>query len=208
MGELALFYNSVLAIGAPLHVVPMSGWRRAMWLDEAGMPWVRPSPNLPYPQSALLYPSLVAFEGSNVSVGRGTDIAFQQFGAPWMDATRVAQLLKGRHLPGVDFVAGTFTPQNPTDTKYGGRTIPGVRIAVDDRNAVQSGQVAAAVLWAIDRANHDSLKIRQPTFDERFGSAAVRQAILSGTDPSRAMDGQKAPVAQFLNEARKFWLYQ
>ena len=208
MGELALFYNSVLAIGAPLHVVPMSGWHRAMWLDEAGMPWVRPSPNLPYPQSALLYPSLVAFEGSNVSVGRGTDIAFQQFGAPWMDATRVAQLLKGRHLPGVDFVAGTFTPQNPTDGKYGGRTIPGVRIAVDDRNAVQSGQVAAAVLWAIDRANHDSLKIRQSTFDERFGSAAVRHAILSGTDPSRAMDGQKAPVAQFLNEARKFWLYQ
>ena len=208
MGELALFYNSVLAIGAPLHVVPMNGWRRAMWLDETGMPWVRPSPNLPYPQSALVYPSLVAFEGSNVSVGRGTDIAFQQFGAPWMDATRVAQLLKERHLPGVEFVAGTFTPQNPTDGKYGGRTIPGVRIAVDDRNAVQSGQIAAAVLWAIDRANHDSLKIRQSTFDERFGSAAVRQAILSGTDPGRAMDGQKAPVAQFLNEARKFWLYQ
>ena len=208
MGELALFYNSVLGIGAPLHVVPMSGWRRAMWLDETGMPWVRPSPNLPYPQSALLYPSLVAFEGSNVSVGRGTDIAFQQFGAPWMDATRVAQLLKGRHLPGVEFVAGTFTPQNPTDGKYGGRTIPGVRIAVDDRNAVQSGQVAAAVLWAIDRANHDSLKIRQSTFDERFGSATVRQSILSGTDPGRAMDGQKAPVAQFLDEARKFWLYQ
>ena len=208
MGELALFYNSVLAIGAPLHVVPMSGWRRAMWLDETGMPWVRPSPNLPYPQSALLYPSLVAFEGSNVSVGRGTDIAFQQFGAPWMDATRVAQLLKGRHLPGVEFIAGTFTPQNPTDGKYGGRTIPGVRIAVDDRNAVRSGQVAAAVLWAIDRANHDSLKIRQSTFDERFGSATVRQAILSGTDPGRAMDGQKAPVAQVLDKARKFWLYQ
>jgi uncharacterized protein YbbC (DUF1343 family) len=208
MGELALFYNSVLAIGAPLHVLPMHGWRRALWLDETGMPWVRPSPNLPYPQSALLYPSLVAFEGSNVSVGRGTDIAFQQFGAPWMDAPRVAQLLKGRHLPGVEFVAGTFTPQNPTDGKYGGRAIPGVRIAVDDRNAVQSGQLAAAVLWAIDRANHDSLKIRQSTFDERFGSAAVRQAILSGADPGRAMDGQKAPVTQFLSEARKFWLYQ
>lgn len=208
MGELALFYNSVLAINAPLHVVPMSGWRRAMWLDEAGMPWVRPSPNLPFPQSALLYPSLVAFEGSNVSVGRGTDIAFQQFGAPWMDARRVAQLLNGRHLPGVQFVAGSFTPQNPTDSKYGGRTIPSVRIAVDDRNAVQSGQIAAAILWAIDRANHDSLKIRQPTFDERFGSTAVRQAILSGTDPQRAMDAQRGPVAQFVTEARRFWLYQ
>ena len=208
MGELALFYNSVLAINAPLHVVPMSGWRRAMWFDQTGLPWVRPSPNLPTPQSALLYPSLVAFEGSNVSVGRGTDIAFQQFGAPWMNAARVAQLLNGRHLPGVEFVVTSFTPQNPGDGKYGGRTIPGIRIAVPDRNAVQSGHVAAAILWAVDRANHDSLRLREPTFDERFGSAAVRQAILSGTDPGRAMDMQRVPVARFLDGARRYFLYQ
>ena len=208
MGELALFYNSVLRINAPLHVVPVKGWRRAMWFSETGLPWVKPSPNLPTPQSALLYPSLVAFEGSNVSVGRGTDIAFQQFGAPWMDAGRVAQLLNGRHLPGVEFVVDSFTPVNPGDGKYTGRRIPGVRIAVPDRNAVQSGQVAAAVLWAIDRANHDSLKLRQPTFDERFGSTAVRQMILSGTEPGKAMESQRGPVERFLAAARQFLLYQ
>jgi uncharacterized protein YbbC (DUF1343 family) len=208
MGELALFYNAVLGIDAPLHVVPMAGWHRAMWFDDTGLPWVKPSPNLPTLQSALLYPSLVAFEGSNVSVGRGTDIAFQQFGAPWMNAVRVAELLNARKLPGVEFVVDSFTPQNPGDGKYGGRRIPGVRIAVRDRNAVQSGHVAAAVLWAIDRADHDSLKLRQPTFDERFGSSAVRQAILSGTDPMRAMDLQRAPVARFLDGARRFLLYR
>ena len=208
MGELALFYNSVLAIDAPLHVVPMSGWRRGMWFDETGLPWVRPSPNLPTLQSALVYPSLVAFEGTNVSVGRGTDIAFQQFGAPWMNAARVAQLLNERHLPGVEFVVTSFTPQNPGDGKYGGRTIPGVRIAVPDRNAVQSGHVAAAILWAIDRANHDSLRIRPLTFDERFGSTAVREAILAGGDPGRAMDAERAPVARFLEDARRYFLYR
>jgi uncharacterized protein YbbC (DUF1343 family) len=208
MGELALFYNAVLGINAPLHVVPMAGWHRSMWFDDTGLPWVKPSPNLPTLQSALLYPSLVAFEGSNVSVGRGTDIAFQRFGAPWMNAGRVAELLNGRKLPGVEFVVDSFTPQNPGDGKYGGRRIPGVRIAVRDRDAVQSGHVAAAVLWAIDRVDHDSLRLRQPTFDERFGSSAVRQAILSGTDPMGAMDLQRGPVARFLDDARRFWLYR
>jgi uncharacterized protein YbbC (DUF1343 family) len=208
MGELALFYNSVLEIDAPLHVVPMKGWRRAMWFDQTGLPWVRPSPNLPTLQSALIYPSLVAFEGSNVSVGRGTDIAFQQFGAPWMDAARIARMLNDRHVPGVEFVVDSFTPQNPGDGKYGGRRIPGVRIAVPDRDAVQSGHVAAAILWALDRVNHDSLKLRPQTFDERFGSTAVRQAILAGADPAAAMDAQRLPVARFLDDARRFFLYR
>src|SRR5919107_6345512 len=98
MGEMARFYNDALGVGADLHVVPMAGWRRAMWFDETGLPWVRPSPNLPSLTSALLYPALVAFEGSNVSVGRGTAEPFQRFGAPWLDARAVARLLNDRGL--------------------------------------------------------------------------------------------------------------
>src|SRR5689334_1334851 len=127
MGELALFYNATLHIGAPLHVVPVAGWKRAMWFDETGLVWVRPSPDLPNLMSALVYPALVAFEGSNVSVGRGTRDAFQRFGAPWMDAPRAAALLNGRRAPGVRFVVDSFTPENPGDNKYGGRRIPGIR---------------------------------------------------------------------------------
>ena len=131
MGEMALFYNSVLGINAPLRVVPMSGWRRSMWFDETGLPWVRPSPNLPTLASALVYPSLVAFEGSNLSVGRGTSDAFQRFGAPWLDAKHVVSLLNEMRLGGVRFVVDSFTPQNPGDQKYGGKRIPGVRIDRD-----------------------------------------------------------------------------
>jgi len=208
MGELALFYNSVLGINAQLHVVPVTGWRRSMWFDQTGLPWVRPSPNLPTLASALVYPSLVAFEGTNASVGRGTSEAFQQFGASWMNAAGVAELLNARHLPGVRFVVDSFTPVNPGDAKFNGVRIPGVRVDVTDRERVQSGRISAAILWAILQTNRDSLRISTRTFDERFGSRAVREAIVAGTDPDVAFDTQRAAVQQFLRGAKPFQIYR
>ena len=208
MGEMARFYNDVLHIGAALHVVPAAGWRRSMWFDETGLPWVRPSPNLPNLTSALVYPSLVAFEGSNVSVGRGTNEAFQRFGAPWMDARRVADLLNGRRLAGVRFDVEPFTPRNAGDSKYNDQRIPGVRIAVTDRSAVRSGHVAAALLWALTRVHADSLKIRDRAFDERFGSTTVREAIVRGADPDQAMASQRAAVDRFIAASRRYLLYR
>jgi uncharacterized protein YbbC (DUF1343 family) len=208
MGELALFYNDVLGIHAPLHVIPMTGWHRSEWLDETGLPWVRPSPNLPDLVSTLVYPSVVPFEGSNVSVGRGTAEAFQRFGAPWLDAPRVAALLESRHLAGVRFDVDSFTPRDPGDQKYGGRTIPGVRVVVTDRNALQSGRLAAAILWAIVSTNRDSLRISARTFDERFGSTSARNAIMGGADPDRVLAGQRAAVESFLAAARRYRLYR
>lgn len=208
IGELALFYNSVLGIHASLHVIPMTGWRRAMWLDQTGLPWVRPSPNLPTLTSALVYPSLVAFEGTNVSVGRGTTTAFQRFGAPWMNAARVAAALNGRRLPGVQFVVDAFTPLNPGDAKFGGVRIPGVRIDVTDRDQVQSGRMAAAILWALLQAHRDSLRISIRAFDERFGSHALREAIVGGMDPDVAFDAQRGQVEEFSHAAQRFRMYR
>jgi len=208
MGELALFYNRVLGINAPLHVIPMTGWRRDMWLDQTGLPWVRPSPNLPTLASALLYPSLVAFEGSNVSVGRGTPDAFQRFGAAWMNAARVADALNDRRLPGVRFVVDSFMPVNPGDSKYNGVRITGVRIDVTNRDRVQSGRISAAILWSLLKANRDSLRLSTRTFDERFGSHALREAIVAGADPDAAFDAQRSAVEQFSRAAQQFHLYR
>jgi uncharacterized protein YbbC (DUF1343 family) len=108
MGELAAFFNGVLALHADLHVVPARGWRRDTWFEQTGLPWVRPSPNLPTLTSVLLYPALVPFEGSNVSVGRGTPQAFQQLGAPWLDAPLTVGALRGLALPGVRFTVDTL----------------------------------------------------------------------------------------------------
>jgi uncharacterized protein YbbC (DUF1343 family) len=208
MGELALFYNRVLNINAPLHVVPMRGWRRAMWFDETGLPWVRPSPNLPTLTTALVYPALVAFEGSNVSVGRGTSDAFDRFGASWMDAPSVAAKLNARNLPGVRFVVDSFTPRSPGDEKFANRHIPGIRIDVLSRNDVQPGRMCAAILSALSQMHHDSLRVTARTFDERFGSTAVREAIIRGTDPDVALRPQVDAVSQFERSAAQFRLYR
>ena len=208
MGEMARYFDHELRIGARLTVIPAAGWRRGMWFDETGLPWVKPSPNMPNLTSALLYPSLVAFEGSNVSVGRGTPDAFQRFGAPWMDAVGVSRLLSDQAIPGVRFVVDSFTPQNPTDGKYGGRTIPGVRIAVESRDRVPSGLLGAAILWAIARTNPDSLRVTAGTFDDRFGSPAAREALMRGDDPRAVMARHQPAVDTFLARAMPFRLYR
>ena len=208
MGELALFYNSVLGIRAPLHVVPVSGWRRTMWFDQTGLPWVRPSPNLPTLASVLVYPSLVSFEGSNVSVGRGTADAFQQFGAPWLDAPAVARRLNARRLAGVRFAVDSFTPVNPGDGKYAGRRIPGIRVEVVDRDRIRSGHIAAAILAALAEFDRDSLRIDASVFDERFGSSVGRAAILRGADPDSVMSALQPAVDAFRAAARPYRIYR
>ena len=208
MGEMALYYNDTLRIGADLRVVPVGGWRRSMWFDETGLPWVKPSPNLPTLTSATIYPSLVPFEGSNLSVGRGTDEAFQQFGAPWLRAREVADLLNGRGIPGVRFDAVQFTPRDPGDRKFAGQQIPGVRIVLTDRERFHAGRVGASLLWALLQVNRDSLRITPLTFDLRFGNAAAREALMAGDDPDSVIDRELPAVVAFERATRRYLLYR
>lgn len=208
MGEMALWFDDVLGIGAPLHVVPAAGWRRAMWFDETGLPWVRPSPNMPTLTSALLYPAIVPFEGSNVSVGRGTPDAFQRIGAPWIRADSLAALLQAQGLPGVRFVAEHFTPVEPGDRKYAGMRIPGVRIEVTERDRVHVGRVGAALLWALLRTSPDSLRLTPLAFDLRFGTTAGRTALEAGGDFDAVVDGQIDEVIAFRQRVRRYLIYR
>jgi uncharacterized protein YbbC (DUF1343 family) len=208
MGEMALFFNAKLAIGAELTVVPVKGWHRAQWFDETGLPWVRPSPNMPSVASALLYPGLVAFEATNVSVGRGTDIAFQRVGAPWLKAREVVDLLADRFMPGVKFEAERFTPQSPTDGKYPGQGIAGVRIVVTDRERANPSRIGAALLWAIAKTSGDSLKIRNAAFDDRFGAARVRDALMRGEDPDAVLDRELPAAVAFRELVKPYLIYK
>lgn len=208
MGEMALMFNDRLKIGANLTVVPMEGWSRSEWYDETGLKWVRPSPNLPTLTSVLLYPALVAFEGTNVSVGRGTSEAFQQLGAPWLKAKAVVDLLQDRMIPGVTFEANHFTPEAPTDGKYRGVSIPGVKITVVDRDRVSAARIGAALLWAIAQTSRDSLKINDTVFDERFGAARVREALLRGDDPDAVIDRELPAMVAFRESIKGYLLYR
>ncbi|MEO7521154.1 MAG: DUF1343 domain-containing protein [Gemmatimonas sp.] len=208
MGEMALLFQSSLKLTTRLTVVPMRNWRRLMWFDQTSLPFIRPSPNMPNITSALLYPALVPFESTNISVGRGTNEPFQRIGASWLRADTLARLLEDLSLTGVRFKAERFTPQQPGDNKFAGKSIPGIRIEVTDRDRVQPARVGAALLWGIARLNRDSLRITDKGFDERMGSARVREAILSGADPDAVMDRQLPAIVAFERDVRRFHLYR
>lgn len=206
-GELARFYNDVLHIGADLHVVPARGWTREVWFDRTGLPFVAPSPNLASLQSEMLYPGLVPFEASNLSVGRGTREAFQRIGAPWLDAKKVIAVLKEGGVRGVRFDAEDFTPVNPGDGKYAGQTVHGIRIIVTDRSALQTARLCGALLAAVHRVHPTQLTLQLPRFDRLFGSVAVREAILAGQDPDAVIDRTYGPAYAFRERVRPYLLY-
>lgn len=208
MGELARLFHRELSLKGRLHVVPMANWRRAMWFDDTKLPWVKPSPNLPTLTSALVYPALVPFEGTNVSVGRGTNEAFQRVGAPWFKADSVATLLASLELSGVRFQAERFTPAAPGDAKYDGQSIPGVSIHVLDRERIQVARVGAAMLWAIAKAHGPEFTLREATVDARLGASAVRAALVSGADPDRVIDRLLPAVVAYEQQVRRYHLYR
>jgi uncharacterized protein YbbC (DUF1343 family) len=207
MGEMALFFNDVLGIHANLKVVAMRNWRRELWFDRTDLPWVKPSPNMPTLQSAMLYPALVPFEGSNLSVGRGTPYAFQIVGAPWLKAEETVKLLRDREARGVRFVVEDFTPENPGDNKFGGQKIPGIRMYVTNRNEMQPSRVGAMLLWAINKTSGADLKLNNRTFDLRMGAPRVREALLRGEDPQAVIDREYQAAFAFREQTRRYLLY-
>jgi uncharacterized protein YbbC (DUF1343 family) len=142
-----------------------------------------------------------------VSVGRGTPDAFQRIGAPWLRADSVVALLQARHLPGVRFERSDFTPQTPSDGKYPGKLLRGVRLVGTDET-FEAGRTAAALLWALGRTSPDSLVIRAATFDDRFGRPAMRQALLRGEDPDSVVARDDAAVEAWRRQVAPFRLYR
>jgi uncharacterized protein YbbC (DUF1343 family) len=208
MGELARFYNDVLALHADLHVIPVSGWRREDWFDQTKLPWIKPSPNMPNLTSATLYPGVVWLEGMNVSVGRGTPDAFQLVGAPWINAKKAIGLLESRNLPGVKFSEERFTPQHPGDDKYGGVSINGIRISITDRERLNTARLGAALIWAAIQVNHDSVRFQQKGFNQLFGVRGGREAFMRGADPDSLIDASVPATIAFEQSTRKYRLYK
>ncbi|NNL29382.1 MAG: DUF1343 domain-containing protein [Gemmatimonadetes bacterium] len=175
-GELARMYVVEQGIEVDLRVIPMEGWARDMTYDETGLPWVPPSPNMPSLESALAYPGTCLFEGTPLSVGRGTDRAFQWVGAPWLDGGALAEALNGYGFEGVSFEAVTFTPDAPGDGKFGGEAVNGVRV-VGESSAYDAPRVAVAMLVETRRASGDRWFWRESHFDRLAGTDALRTGI-------------------------------
>jgi uncharacterized protein YbbC (DUF1343 family) len=186
IGELARLFNTHYGLGADLEIVPMTGWRRGMYWDETGLPWVMPSPNIPTLDSAVVYPGTVLFEGTNASEGRGTTRPFELVGAPWIQADRFADGLNTRALPGVHFRRAVF---EPTFQKHAGTSCGGCQIHVTDRALFRSVETGLAVLEAVRDADPASFAWRPPPyeyehrlqpFDILAGSSALRECLDQG----------------------------
>lgn len=180
-GELATLFNEHFGIGADLTVIPAPGWKRGMWWDQTGLAWVAPSPNLPRLEAAVHYPGAVAFEGTNLSCGRGTDHPFEQVGAPWLNAPHVAEAMNAAGLAGVTFEPVSFTPLSAGDQKFEGQACQGVRLVVLDRNVYQPVRASAVLVSTIRTLHPDKFEFRAAHFDRLAGTDKLRLAIEAGT---------------------------
>ncbi len=207
LGELARLANDDMAIGADLVVVPAAGWTRAMLYDETGLPWVKPSPNMPDLESALHYPGTCLFEGTNVSVGRGTPQAFQVIGAPWLDPAAVLDRLRADSLVGVDIAATTFTPLSPTDGKYAGVALHGLQFRVRDRATYDPTRLAVALLVAIRAVHPAQFQFRAQSFDRLAAGPELRTAIEAGRPATAIWRVWEPDLVRFLELRRKFLIY-
>ena len=183
MGELIRLATDLLAPRADLTIVPVAGWRRALAYDATGLPWVKPSPNMPSLESAWHYPGLCLFEGTNLSVGRGTGMAFQVIGAPWLDAASVLERLRadaGDALTGVAVTVDSFTPRGPTDGKHDGVLLQGLRFRVTDRSSYDPTRAAVALLAALVAGQPSPFQFRPESFDRLAGGPTLRAALEAG----------------------------
>jgi uncharacterized protein YbbC (DUF1343 family) len=207
LGELARFANDTLGIHADLAVVPVAGWRRHEYYDETGLPFVRPSPNLPTLESLIHYPGLCLFEGTNLSVGRGTDHPFEQIGAPWLDADAVLSRLTFAPPPGVAFERVTFTPSAPGDGKYADSTVPGIRLKVLNRSRYDPVQTAVMLLAAIRDAQPGRLTFITSHFDRLAGTSLLRVGLQSGLGPAQLMRDWEAQREAFRRRIAAYVIY-
>jgi len=178
LGELARLFNTERGIGAELEVVAMRGWQRETWFDQTGLRWVDPSPNMRNLHQALLYPGIGAIEGSNLSVGRGTDTPFEQIGAPWIDGPELARELNTRRLPGVRVYPLRFSPSS---SRFAGELCEGVFFIVTDRDAVRPVRLGLEVAAALYRLYGDQFDL--DAVARLLGSRDTLARIRAGDPP-------------------------
>ena len=189
LGELGRLANRELSLGASLQVVPSGGWTRTMTILDTRLPFVAPSPNLKDPESLFHYPGTVHFEGTSLSVGRGTDAPFRQIGSPWLDTRRVKALFDAEELPGVRLEEVSFTPVSPGDAKFPGVALRGLRLVMTDPVRYDALHAAVALLVAVQRVHPDSIGFRNAGFDRLAGGPGLREAIQSGRSAASIVAG-------------------
>ncbi|MBP6965053.1 MAG: DUF1343 domain-containing protein [Armatimonadetes bacterium] len=210
VGEAAQFFNGELGFGADLEVVPCQGWKRAMYYDETGLPWIMPSPNLPTMDAAVLYTGLCYMEGTNVSEARGTSKPFEMVGAPFIDGYKLADRLNSLELPGVRFRPTSFYPSL---SKHKEAQCFGVQAHVTDRGKLQTVPLGLHLVKALRDLFPKDFQFRAPGasgkryFDLLLGTDKVREGIESGASVEEIMLPWRSGLEEFMVKRRPYLLY-
>jgi len=213
IGELALLFNSEFGLHCNLTVVQMEGWQRDKWFDQTGLPWVQPSPNLPTPDSAVVYPGMVLVEGTCLSEGRGTTHPFELVGAPFIQSRQYAESLNVLGLPGVWFRSAHF---QPTFQKWAGRMCGGVQIHVRDRESFEPYLTGIAVISTAQALYPECFEWRDPPYEyEReklpieilCGGAEIPNMIRRQAPLDLVRQSWQSDVSGFLRQRQPYLLY-
>jgi uncharacterized protein YbbC (DUF1343 family) len=203
IGELAQFFNAENHIGADLHVIAMKNWHRNYFFESTGIKWIPPSPNLRTIKGSILYPGIEVLQNAGVSVGRGTETPFEEFGAPWLDGDEVAAALNARNLPGLHFAGKPFIP---IAGLYAGQRCGGVSMRVTDRAKVRSMRVGleiAAILQKLYPKQFDVSKLI-----ELVGNSETVQQVQAGVPPEKIVASWSDGLTAFDQVRRKYFLYK
>jgi uncharacterized protein YbbC (DUF1343 family) len=170
IGELARLFNDHFGGGANLEVIPMQGWHRTMWFGDTRLPWVAPSPNMPTPATAVVYPGQVIWEGTNLSEGRGTSLPFEVFGAPFVDPEKVLDFLGGPRVPGAILRPCLF---EPTSGKHAGCACRGFQIHVTDPERYRPFRTSLELLQAVLHQHADKVQWKTEPYEYEFEKRAI-----------------------------------
>lgn len=203
IGEIGLYFKDAFYNKLHIEIISMQGWKRDMWFDKTGLPWVLPSPNMPTVNTATVYPGMCLLEGTNISEGRGTTRPFEIFGAPFIDPEVLAIKLKDIHLPGVIFRPLHFLP---TFQKHAGKLCGGAQIHITDRERFRPFKTAAAILKTVHDLYPEKFRWNKPPYEYEKNLLPID--ILAGTDRFRQDIEQSAPLdsmeAWWKSELRDF----
>lgn len=215
MGELARFYNGEQQLRggaqAELTVIEMKNWERSMWMDETGIPWEKPSPNLPTLTSTLVYTGTCLFEGLNLSEGRGTEKPFEFIGAPWLNHSAVVQDLNELGLAGVQFEVITFTPQkmpfHSRDPYLAGIENNGIFANVTDRDLFEPYKVGVAMVWAVNKHHSEELEWNESAMLRLTSTRRLMDMIKNGDHPSQIYESWAQELNEFMPVRENYMLY-
>jgi uncharacterized protein YbbC (DUF1343 family) len=203
IGELAQLFNTEARINCVLHVIPMKNWHRNYFYESTGLRWIPPSPNLRTLKGAILYPGLEVLQNAGVSVGRGTEAPFEEFGAPWMNGEEVAAALNARNLPGVRFANQPFIPVSGL---YSGQRCAGVGIRVTDRAAVRSMRVGLEIAGLLHKKYPEHFDVEKTML--LLGNEATVEQLKMGTPVEEIIASWAQVLADFEQMRHGYLIYK